>query len=65
MSMAVSPPPMTTAGSSTCRLASASSLNAPVSWSAIRKSDALRTPRMMLFFIPMIVGRPAPAAIAM
>ena len=64
MSIAVRPPPITTAGSSAWRLASASSLNAPVSWSAIRKSEALRTPRMMLFFIPMIVGRPAPAAIA-
>src|SRR5215471_6282760 len=55
---------MTTAGSSAWRFAGASSLKAPVSWSAIRKSDALRTPRMMLFFIGMIVGRPAPAAIA-
>ena len=62
--MAVRPPPITTAGSSAWRLASASSLNAPVSWSAIRKSDALRIPRMMLFLSGMIVGRPAPAAIA-
>ena len=39
-------------------------LNAPVSWSAIRKSLALRMPRIKLFSRSMIVGRPAPAAIA-
>ncbi len=56
---------MTMAGSCTCRLASESRLNAPVSCSAIRKSVALRMPRMRLFFIPMMVGLPAPAAMAM
>jgi hypothetical protein len=30
----------------------------------MRKSLALRIPRMRLFFIEMIVGRPAPVAIA-
>ena len=40
-------------------------LKAPVSCSAIRKSLALRMPRMRLFFMPMIVGLPAPAAMAM
>ena len=63
-SMAVRPPPITTAGNLTWRFASASSLNAPVSCSAMRKSDALRMPRRRLFFSPMIVGRPAPAASA-
>ena len=55
---------MTIAGSRTCRLASESRLDAPVSCSAIRKSDALRTPRIRLFLTSMIVGLPAPAAIA-
>ena len=64
MSMPVSPPPITTAGSRTCRFDSASALNAPVSCSAIRKSLALRMPRIRLFLMSMIVGRPAPAAMA-
>ena len=55
---------MTTAGSRACRFGSASRLNAPVSCSAIRKSLAFLMPRIRLFFMSMIVGRPAPAAIA-
>jgi hypothetical protein len=55
---------MTTAGNRTCRLASESRLNPPVSCSAIRKSEAFRTPRIRLFFMLMMVGLPAPAAIA-
>src|SRR4029077_13425054 len=62
--MAVRPPPITTAGSRVCRLGSALRLNAPVSWSAIRKSLAFLMPRIRLFFMSMIVGLPAPAAIA-
>ena len=62
--MAVRPPPMTTAGMRTCRLAKASRLKAPVSCSAIRKSLACRMPRSRLFFMSTIVGLPAPAAIA-
>ena len=65
VSTAVSPPPMTTAGKRTCRFAIELCLYAPVSCSAMRKSDALRIPRMRLFFIRTIVGVPAPAAIAM
>jgi hypothetical protein len=65
VSMPVSPPPITTAGSLTWRFASESRLNAPPSWSAMRKSEALRTPRMRLFLTSMIVGFPAPAAMAM
>ncbi len=34
---------------------------APVNCSAIRKSDACRTPRASPFFIGITVGRPAPA----
>ena len=64
VSMPVRPPPMTIAGSRTCRFASESFLKPPVSCSAIRKSDALRTPRMRLFLTSMIVGLPAPAASA-
>ena len=55
---------MTRAGSLTWRLASDSRLKAPVSCSAIRKSLAFRIPRIRLFFMSIIVGRPAPAAIA-
>ncbi len=55
---------MTTAGSRACRFGSASRLNAPVSCSAIRKSLAFLIPRIRLFFMSMIVGRPAPVAIA-
>ena len=62
--MAVNPPPTTTAGSRTWRLGSASRLNAPVSCRAIRKSLAFLIPRIRLFFMSMIVGRPAPVAIA-
>ncbi len=63
--MAVSPPPMITTGSRTCRLARLSALAAPVSCSAIRKSEAWRTPAASPFFIGTMVGRPAPAHIAM
>src|SRR6185437_8863422 len=59
--MAVRPPPMTTIGSRTVRLARLDVLAAPVSCSAIRKSDAWRTPRARPFFIDTTVGRPAPA----
>ena len=56
---------MTTTGRRTCRLAMLSGLAAPVSCSAIRKSDAWRTPRARPFFIGTMVGRPAPAQSAM
>ena len=56
---------MTTTGSRTCRLAMLSVLAAPVSCSAIRKSDAWRTPGARPFFIGTMVGRPAPAHSAM
>ncbi len=64
VSTPVRPPPITTAGSRTCRLAIASRLNAPVNCRAIRKSLALRMPRMRLLLMSMMVGRPAPAAMA-
>jgi hypothetical protein len=63
--MAVSPPPITTTGRRTCRLATLSVLPAPVSCSAIRKSDAWRTPEASPFFIGTMLGRPAPAHSAM
>ena len=47
------------------RFASESALAAPVSWSAIRKSEAWRTPRARPFFMGMKVGRPAPMQSAM
>ncbi len=56
---------MTTTGSRTCRLARLSVLAAPVSCSAIRKSEAWRTPAASPFFIGTMVGRPAPAQSAM
>ncbi len=64
MSTPVRPPPMTTAGRRACRLDSESALKAPVNCSAIRKSLALRMPRSRLFLMSMMVGRPAPAAMA-
>ena len=60
--MAVSPPPITTIGMRICRFATDSAFAAPVSCSAIRKSDACRTPRASPFFIGITVGRPAPHA---
>src|SRR5665647_2499926 len=54
---------MTRIGRSMCRFASAFFLKAPVSWSAMRKSEAFLTPRMRLFFIVMSVGFPARAAV--
>ena len=47
---------MTTAGRRTCRFAIESIFAAPVSCKAIRKSDALRMPRIRLFFIETRVG---------
>ena len=55
------PPPITTTGSRTVRLAMLSVLAAPVSCNAIRKSEACRTPGARPFFIGITVGRPAPA----
>jgi hypothetical protein len=46
-------------------LAKLSVLPAPVSCSAIKKSEAWRTPAASPFFIGTIVGRPAPAQNAM
>ena len=65
VSIAVKPPPTTPAGSRTCRFASDDAFAAPVSCRAIKKSDALRIPRSKLLSMPMIVGLPAPVAIAM
>src|SRR5205809_691672 len=48
---------MTTTGMRTWRFASESLLAAPVSWRAMRKSEAWRTPRARPFFIGMTVGR--------
>ena len=62
--MAVRPPPMTTAGSRDLQIRQRLRLKAPVSCRAIRKSLALRMPRIRLFFMSMTVGRPAPVAIA-
>jgi hypothetical protein len=39
-------------------------LAAPVSCKAMRKSEALRIPRIRLFLSLMMVGLPAPLAIA-
>ena len=61
MSIAVSPPPITTTGSRTVKLAMLSVLAAPVSCNAIRKSEACRTPGASPFGIGITVGRPAPA----
>ena len=60
MSIAVRPPPTTTTGSRTCMLAIESRLAAPVSCSAIRKSDAVRTPLARPFGKSSTVGLPAP-----
>jgi hypothetical protein len=64
VSIAVKPPPTTPAGRRTWRFASDDVFAAPVSCSAIKKSDALRMPRIKLFSRSMIVGLPAPVAIA-
>ena len=56
---------MTATGRRTCRLAMLSGLAAPVSCSAIRKSEACRTPGARPLAIPTMVGRPAPAQSAM
>ena len=61
--MAVRPPPITPAGKRTCKLASEEAFAAPVNCKAIRKSEALRMPRIRLFFRSIIVGLPAPEAI--
>ena len=60
VSIAVSPPPTTTTGSRSCMLAIESALAAPVSCSAIRKSEAVRTPRASPLGMSSTVGRPAP-----
>ncbi len=64
MSIAVRPPPTTTMGRRTCRFAIDSSRAAPVSCSAMRKSDAVRTPRTRPLGMSSTVGLPAPAASA-
>jgi hypothetical protein len=56
---------MTTTGRRTCMFAIESAFAAPVSWSAIRKSEAVRTPCARPFGNSSTVGRPAPAASAM
>ncbi len=60
VSIAVRPPPITTTGSRSCMLAIESRLAAPVSCSAIRKSEAVRTPRASPFGMSSVVGLPAP-----
>src|SRR5437764_449857 len=54
VSIAVKPPPITTTGRRSCRLAIESVLAAPVSCSAIRKSDAMRTPGASAFGMAII-----------
>ena len=63
--MAVRPPPTTTMGSRSCILAIESVRAAPVSCSAMRKSEAVRTPRASPLGSSSTVGLPAPAASAM
>ena len=53
---------MTTTGRRTCMLAIESAFAAPVSCSAIRKSEAVRTPRARPFGMSSTVGLPAPDA---
>ena len=60
--MAVNPPPMTTTGKRSCIFAMDSFFAAPVSCKAIRKSEAVRTPRANPFGISRTVGLPAPIA---
>ena len=55
---------MTTTGRRICRLAIESDLAAPVSCSAIRKSEAMRTPGAKPFGKSRMVGLPAPSASA-
>ena len=51
---------MTTTGRRSCMLAIESAFAAPVSCSAIRKSDAVRTPRARPLGMSSVVGLPAP-----
>ncbi len=60
VSIAVKPPPITTTGRRSCRLATESVLAAPLSCNAIRKSEAMRTPGASALGMSMTVGRPAP-----
>ncbi len=62
--MPVNPPPITTAGSLTCRLAKLVFLAAPVNCKAIRKSLAWRMPGAMLPGMGKAFGNPAPTATA-
>ncbi len=60
MSIAVRPPPITTTGMRSCRLAIDDIFAAPLNCSAIRKSLAWRTPRARLPGMSITVGLPAP-----
>ena len=60
VSTAVRPPPITTTGRRSCRLAMEDIFAAPVSCSPIRKSDAWRTPRASPPGMSRMVGLPAP-----